>query len=275
MIHNIAPLTFSDLLRLKVLRIDMNPFTCSCDLLLFRGFLAANHRLMVDTYKLKSYNKLVTRLKIDVRMTRLEHSKLKYTCFDRNESVDSFFLPAQACLSSQELSGYIITFCSIYIVILTSALLVYSYRWHFRLLVYEAFRGRDDGARRRRLLQNKFDFDVFVSYDKRDLPWVRRHPMAELEGRMGLRLCVHERDFVIGYDIVDNIAECVEHSKKVMMVFSRHFVRSQWCQFELTYCLRHVMDYDDALIIVCKDYVASGKMTSAMMAVMKTTTYIQ
>jgi hypothetical protein len=225
---------------------------------------------MVDSYELVTEWKSVLE-KVQWR----KPVKEIYSCSNSAENVDSFFMPAQACYLSQELSGYIITFCSIYIVTLTSALLVYSYRWHFRLLLYEAFRGRNDGARRRRLLQNKFDFDVFVSYDKRDLPWVRRHLMAELEGRMGLRLCVHERDFVIGNDIVDNIAECVERSKKVMMVFSRHFVRSQWCQFELTYCLRHVMDYDDALIIVCKDDVASGEMTSAMMAVMKTTTYIQ
>jgi hypothetical protein len=35
------------------------------------------------------------------------------------------------------------------------------------------------------------------------------------------------------------------------------------------------MDYDDALIIVCVDDVASREMTTSMMAVLKTTTYIQ
>jgi hypothetical protein len=73
---------------------------------------------------------------------------------------------------------------------------------------------------------------------------------------------------------VDNIADCVEKSKKILMVFSKNFVRSQWCQFELAYCLRHVMDYDDALVIVCIDDVTSHEMTT-MMAVLRTTTYIQ
>jgi hypothetical protein len=31
---------------------------------------------------------------------------------------------------------------------------------------------------------------------------------------------------------VDNISDCVERSK-ILMVFSKDFVRSQWCQFEL------------------------------------------
>ena len=59
------------------------------------------------------------------------------------------------------------------------------------------------------------------------------------------------------------------------MVFSLDFVVRQWCQYELNYCLHHVMDHDDALIIVCVDDVVSREMTTAMMAVLKTTTYIQ
>ena len=59
------------------------------------------------------------------------------------------------------------------------------------------------------------------------------------------------------------------------MVFSRSFVASPWCQFELTYCLSHVMDTDDVMLITCIDDVTSRAMTPAMMAVLKTTTYIQ
>ena len=59
------------------------------------------------------------------------------------------------------------------------------------------------------------------------------------------------------------------------MVFSKSFVQSQWCQFELDFCLSHVMDYDDALIVVCLDDVMDDEVTPSMMAVMKTTTYIQ
>jgi hypothetical protein len=124
-------------------------------------------------------------------------------------------------------------------------------------------------------VQQHFDFDIFVSYDSLDIGWIRQQLMPELEGRRGLRLCIHERDFIPGEQIVDNIARYVERSKKVMMVFSKNFVRSEWCQFELTYCLRHVMNYDDSLLIVVIDDVITRRMTEAMMAVIKTTTYIQ
>jgi hypothetical protein len=172
------------------------------------------------------------------------------------------------------MSGNIVFFCSVFATSFTAFLLLHRFRWHLRLVLYEAFRGRDD-VRRRYLLQGNFKYDVFVSYAKENLPWVQQNLMAELEGKMGLRLCIHERDFIPGNNIVDNISECVSSSKKVMMVFSRHFKRSQWCQFELAYCLNHVMDYDDALIIVSLDDMTSYELTSAMMAVLKTTTYIQ
>jgi hypothetical protein len=189
--------------------------------------------------------------------------------------VSDFLLPQQACLLSQELCGYIITICSSFALSLASVLWFLRYRWHLRLLLYETFRGRDDGARQRRWATNNFDFDVFVSYAAENSEWVRHRLMPELEIGLGLRLCIHERDFTLGRNVVDNIAECVERSKKFIMVFSRDFKRSEWCQFELTYCLRHVMDYDDALIIVCIDDVTSTEMTTAMMAVLKMTTYIQ
>jgi toll-like receptor 13 len=153
-------------------------------------------------------------------------------------------------------------------------ILVFTYRWHFRLLVYEAFKGKGE-AKRRYLEEGHFNYDLFVCYASEQLRWVREQLMPELEGRLGLRLCVHDRDFIPGHNIVDNIDDCVESSKKIMMVFSRDFVRSHWCQFELAYCLSHTMEHDDVLIIVCLDDVVSQEMTSTMMAVLKTTTYIQ
>nr|KAG5689379.1 hypothetical protein BaRGS_017663 [Batillaria attramentaria] len=99
--------------------------------------------------------------------------------------------------------------------------------------------------------------------------------MPALEGLMGLRLCVHERDFIPGKNILDNIADCVETSKKVLMLFSISFAKSPWCQFELNYCLSHVMDCDDELIVVFLHDIPSRDMTPAMMAVTKTTTYIE
>ena len=78
-----------------------------------------------------------------------------------------------------------------------------------------------------------------------------------------------------GCYIVDNIVSSVERSRKILMVFSRNFARSQWCQFELAMCLQHAMNTDDALVVVCLDDMMSRDLTPTMMAVFYTTTYIQ
>ncbi|KAL8584636.1 hypothetical protein ACOMHN_002365 [Nucella lapillus] len=240
--------------RLSVLTLGFNPFTCSCELLWFQQwFLTEDSKLFRPSY-------------IGVN---------DYRCHNiPGTALVNFSMTEQGCLLSHEVSLFIIQGSSVTILILMLGSLFFRYRWHLRLLVYEVFRGRDD-ARRLRLQANNFDFDVFVSYASEDLSWVRQQLMPKLEKELGLRLCIDERDFVPGRNIADNIVQCVESSKKVLMVFSQHFVRSQWCQFELALCLTHVMDHDDALIVVCVDDVTSRHMTSAMMAVLKTTTYVQ
>jgi hypothetical protein len=116
----------------------------------------------------------------------------------------------------------------------TLAIFLVRYRWHLRLQLYAAFRSQNAHRRRRYLANNDFDFDIFVSYASEDAVWVYQHLAPELEGRRGLRLCLCERDFIPGRNIVDNIETFVARSRKVLMVFSRHFARSPWCQFELT-----------------------------------------
>ena len=64
---------------------------------------------------------------------------------------------------------------------------------------------------------------------------------------------------------------------QMLMVFSRSFAASKWCQFELVLCLQHAMDTHDHLLLLVLDDVIDTRnvMTSAMMAVLKTTTYLQ
>nr|KAG5692580.1 hypothetical protein BaRGS_024140 [Batillaria attramentaria] len=103
-------------------------------------------------------------------------------------------------------------FVGLLISTLTLLSLLYRYRWHIRLVLYEAFRGRGD--RWRRLQEQHFQYDVFVSYDNEDVGWVLGNLIPRLEGDLGLEFCVHQRDFIPGQNIVDNIVHCVQNSKK-------------------------------------------------------------
>jgi hypothetical protein len=79
-----------------------------------------------------------------------------------------------------------------------------------------------------------YEYDVFVSYAEEDGDWVRNVLAPEVEGRWGVRLCLHYRDFHPGRQILDNTERCVEGSRKMMFVFSPHFVHSRWCEFQLS-----------------------------------------
>ena len=234
--------------QLRHLDLSGNPFICDCRLMWFK-----------DWY--------------DSAPSLFNNSHSNYTCTNIPGTVlGSFFLQNQACMISHEMCVVIIACTVIFIFVITVLSRIYQYRWHIRLML--AFRGHGDIMRRRLQAQN-FDFDIFVSCADEDEPWVVQHLLPQLEGRLGLRVCFHKRDFLLGKSILSNIVDSVKTSKRFLMVFSEHFAKSQWCQFELDLCLGHVLDNEDALIVTCLGDVASRDLTSTMTAVLNTTTYIQ
>lgn len=85
-------------------------------------------------------------------------------------------------------------------------------------------------------------FHLFVSYSSVDATWTHGL-IGRLEAdHAGLRVCLHERDFTPGRNILENMAECIHQSQKVLLVLSQDFVQSRWCLLEADlslfgYCL--------------------------------------
>jgi toll-like receptor 13 len=123
--------------------------------------------------------------------------------------------------------------------------------------------------------QPRYEYDVFVSYDEEDGDWVRNVLQPVVEGRWGVRLCLHYRDFQPGKQILDNIECCVEGSRRMMFVFSPHFAHSRWCQFELSLGLDQALSRDDYLLVVYLTDVAAEDMTAGMAAILRSCTYLQ
>ncbi len=76
-------------------------------------------------------------------------------------------------------------------------------------------------------------FHAFVSYSQKNADWVKSQFLPKLEGDYSLRVCHHERDFIPGKTIVQNILRCIEQSRRCVFVLSSHFVQSEWCHYEL------------------------------------------
>ncbi|XP_068111443.1 proline-rich acidic protein 1 isoform X1 [Hyperolius riggenbachi] len=75
-------------------------------------------------------------------------------------------------------------------------------------------------------------YHVFISYSSGDSIWVSGLIFQLEKTFPSLKICFHERDFVPGKTILDNMVQCIQSSQKTLMVLSPDFVRSRWCLFE-------------------------------------------
>ncbi|XP_016518875.1 toll-like receptor 18 isoform X2 [Poecilia formosa] len=92
-----------------------------------------------------------------------------------------------------------------------------------------------------------------LSIHHSDADWVRDQLLPCLENNKNpYRLCIHERDFMPGKWIIDNIIENIESSRKVIFVLSRHFVNSEWCNYELYFAQQRAMGktFSDVILVV-------------------------
>ncbi|XP_052054247.1 toll-like receptor 1 [Apodemus sylvaticus] len=99
-------------------------------------------------------------------------------------------------------------------------------------------------------LQRNLQFHAFVSYSGHDSAWVKNELLPNLE-KDDIRVCLHERNFVPGKSIVENIIHSIEKSYKSIFVLSPHFIQSEWCHYEL-YFAHHNLFHEgsDNLILV-------------------------
>lgn len=81
--------------------------------------------------------------------------------------------------------------------------------------------------------EGEYTYDVFVSYSDQNRDWVLEQLLPNIEREDELNICLHERDFKVGLTILENIINCMDQSRCILLVISKSFVSSNWCQFEL------------------------------------------
>ncbi|CAC5385777.1 unnamed protein product [Mytilus coruscus] len=115
-----------------------------------------------------------------------------------------------------------------FIAILLTAV-IYRHRWKLRYIFYTA---------KLKYVKNKSDeelteyvYDAFISYSDKDREFVINDCIENLEQGV-LKLCIHQRDFVPGEDITDNIINAIQNSRKTICIITRSFLDSYYCMFE-------------------------------------------
>ncbi|KAK3102200.1 hypothetical protein FSP39_009573 [Pinctada imbricata] len=197
------------------IKVDLtgNPLQCNCENLEFlRWKTKTSVNVTFDVCKTK-YGKAKFKDLADV-LLRLETECKSYT-------------------------SIIVLGCCMIVVALTVIVcaIIYRFRWKLRYLYYMTkshyfgyTRVRHDDDEEE---DNIYDFDAFISYADEDRGFGLHEMLKNVEEAGNLRICCHNRDFIPGVDIAENITRAIHSSRRTICVMSPNYLNSYWCRFEL------------------------------------------
>ena len=120
-----------------------------------------------------------------------------------------------------------------------------------------------------------YEFDAFVSYSAEDVDWVKQH-LPQLESDHNIRLCLHDRDWLPGRDIIENIVQSIENSRMTVLIVSNAFAISQWCHVELAMIQTKLFESDhDNVILVLLEELSDCNVSPRLKIQMQRQTYIE
>ena len=90
------------------------------------------------------------------------------------------------------------------------------------------------------------------------------------------KLCIHDRDFLPGVCMEDNILEGIKSSRKCIVVLTRSFLASGWCEFELRMAKLNCFEKKrNMIIVVLLEPLPLELLTPSLAALMKSTTILE
>ncbi|XP_070573600.1 toll-like receptor 13 [Ptychodera flava] len=122
------------------------------------------------------------------------------------------------------------------------------------------------------------EYDAFVVYNEHDRDWVmgQLRPNLEDGDPPDFRLCLHERDFLPGTDIFENILDSIEKSHKTLLILSSHFAESEWCYFEMRMAQNHLFDGKrDVIVMILLEEIPDDKMPRVLRNILLTKRYLK
>lgn len=141
----------------------------------------------------------------------------------------------------------------------------------------------DDSDGKEAIVKSKSDegvetflYDVFVSYSDQNRNWVLDEFIPNVEKRESINVCLHERDFQVGFGILENIVSCMDRSRCLLLLVSQNFLSSQWCQFEMNLAQHRLLETRrEKLILVLLEDIPVDKQPKTLKYLMRTKTYIK
>ncbi|XP_077577648.1 toll-like receptor 18 [Stigmatopora nigra] len=218
--------------KLSHLRAGNNPYHCTCEL----------HAFIEDTKTKKWLN--------------LTDWPENYKCYHPQaflNTVISKYFPSEVACDVRLVIVISVATTTAVLLVLMLACYLFDLPWYTKA-TYQIIRAKYRAHKERAAGEaGPFAYHAFISYSHWDADWVREQLLPCLENnRNPYRLCIHERDFLPGRWIIDNIIENIENSRKVIFVLSRNFVNSDWCNYELYFAQQRAMGktFGDVILVV-------------------------
>ncbi|XP_033755022.1 toll-like receptor 2 [Pecten maximus] len=237
---------------IEVLDIAFNPFDCSCELYWFRKWLNVNG------HKLKKYPKVY-----------YCKSPSKY----KDRRLVTYDPSYRECHPLPTLTIALIVTACVVVVFVGIAVVLYRNRWHIKYYIYLLHSKKDYEPLPG---DNSFIYDAFVAYNSTDRVWVISELKEFLENKHGMKLCLHERDFSAGKLIVDNIIKNINFSRKVILVLTNEFAKSQWCQFETLMAQNRFFEQGaSSLVLLMLENLSPRHLNGPLSMLLQSVTYIE
>ena len=194
------------------INLNNNPIRCSCSDRSFLEWMVRNKHQFIDFENYTFVNdegNLITNAKLMAQVSQFDKVCPSYTV--------------------------VIVVCTISISVFLSLVIggvIYKNRWKLRYLLYMN-KKRFYGYQR---IPNEdpienYRYDAFISYSNDNLAFILHEMIPNLEAR-GLRLCIHDREFLPGNAIADNIINAIQSSRRTVVILSKTFLRRKWCRYE-------------------------------------------
>ena len=235
--------------------LSLNNFLCNCRLLWFINWSEQKH----DRFKFYPKN---------------------YVCATppelKGQLLNSSFFSNGQC--STENTSLVIILSSLIgsltlLTIITASLMYYK-RWSIRYFFY-LMQSRRKQKKEQKDIHN-YTFDAFVCYHNSDIEWLFNKLRPKLEVDNHFSLCIHDRDFIAGRDIVENIVESIEKSRKVLLLLSKQFASSHWCRFEMAMAHQRVIEREEnLLIVVLLEDIDANSQSRRLALLLKQKTYLE
>ena len=182
------------------LLIGNNPWMCSCDNSWMIGWLQSLSHQISDP------GDIVCRSPSRMYGRNVLKSTVEYFCVDPVKHALTITLSAVSSVAA------------VILLLVVTGILIYKLRvkvyrrWNFHPFDRDECVGED------------MDCDVFLCCSSLDDDPHGRHIVRQTEAN-GYRVCYHERDFMPGQPILDNIAQAIQRSKRIVCLLSTNFVR--------------------------------------------------